>query len=141
MNAISSKPKEIILAALKVGPEERDSYLAAACAGDDALRRRVLDLLEAHAAASSFLEAADRDAVTTVEETAGAGPGTVIGPYKLHEPIGEGGMGTIWMAQQFEPIKRLVAVKIIRAGMDTKQVLARFEAERQALALMDHPNI
>src|SRR5262249_2091512 len=68
-------------------------------------------------------------------------PGTVMGPYKLIEPIGEGGMGTVWMAQQTEPVKRVVAVKLIKAGMDSKQVIARFEAERQALALMDHPNI
>ena len=68
-------------------------------------------------------------------------PGAVIGPYRLIEPIGEGGMGTVWMARQAEPVKRLVAVKLIRAGMDSRQVVARFEAERQALALMDHPNI
>ena len=65
----------------------------------------------------------------------------MIGPYKLIEPIGEGGMGSVWMAQQTEPVKRLVAVKLIKAGMDTRQVIARFEAERQALALMDHANI
>src|SRR5262249_3916854 len=68
-------------------------------------------------------------------------PGTVIGPYKLIEQIGEGGMGAVWMAHQTEPVKRLVAVKLIKAGMDSRQVLARFDAERQALALMDHPNI
>ena len=65
----------------------------------------------------------------------------MIGPYKLIEPIGEGGMGSVWMAQQTEPVKRMVAVKLIKAGMDSRQVIARFEAERQALALMDHPNI
>src|SRR5262249_48737554 len=68
-------------------------------------------------------------------------PGTVIGPYKLLEQIGEGGMGTVWKAQQTEPVKRLVAIKLIKAGMDSRQVIARFEAERQALALMDHANI
>ncbi len=71
----------------------------------------------------------------------GDGPGTVIGPYKLLEPIGEGGMGTVFMAEQTRPVKRLVALKLIKPGMDSRQVLARFEAERQALALMDHPNI
>src|SRR5262249_53742871 len=69
------------------------------------------------------------------------GPGTVIGPYKLIQQIGEGGMGSVWMAQQTEPVKRLVAVKLIKAGMDSRQVIARFGAERQALALMDHANI
>src|SRR5262249_1445564 len=69
------------------------------------------------------------------------GPGTVIGPYKLLELIGEGGMGSVWMAQQTEPVKRLVAVKLIKAGMDSRDVTACFEAERSALALMDHPNI
>src|SRR5262249_28538977 len=66
---------------------------------------------------------------------------TILGPYKLLEPIGEGGMGSVWMAQQQEPVKRLVAVKLIKAGMDSKQVIARLDAERQALALMDQPNI
>src|SRR5262249_35932831 len=69
------------------------------------------------------------------------GPDAVLGPYKLVQQIGEGGMGSVWMAQQTEPVKRLVALKLIKAGMDSRQVLARFEAERQALALMDHPNI
>src|SRR5262249_57232957 len=69
------------------------------------------------------------------------GPGTVIGPYKLLEAIGEGGMGTVFMAEQTLPVRRRVALKVIKPGMDTKQVIARFEAERQALALMDHPNI
>src|SRR5439155_14803771 len=77
----------------------------------------------------------------TVDEPQQECPGTVLGPYKLIEPIGEGGMGTVWLAQQQEPVKRLVAVKLIKAGMDSRQVIARFEAERQALALMDHPNI
>src|SRR5262249_13819259 len=73
--------------------------------------------------------------------SSGEAAGASIGPYKLMEQIGEGGMGTVWMAQQTEPVKRLVAVKLIKAGMDSKQVIARFEAEGQALALMDHPNI
>jgi eukaryotic-like serine/threonine-protein kinase len=79
--------------------------------------------------------------VQTPTAPGGEGPGTVIGPYKLLERIAEGGMGAVWMAQQTEPVKRLVAVKLIKAGMDSRQVIARFEAERQALALMDHPNI
>src|SRR5262249_54870758 len=98
-------------------------------------------LLKAHFEAGTAADQAGespppRDTSGAVEE-----PGTLIGPYKLIEPIGEGGMGTVWMAQQTEPVKRTVAIKLIKAGMDSKAVLARFEAERQALALMDHANI
>src|SRR6516165_5054041 len=73
--------------------------------------------------------------------TAAERPGTIVGPYKLLQEIGEGGMGTVWMAEQAAPVKRVVALKLIKAGLDSRKVLARFEAERQALALMDHPNI
>src|SRR5262249_31942567 len=79
--------------------------------------------------------------VATIDQLTAGSTGAVIGPYKLIEPIGEGGMGTVWMAQQQEPVRRLVAVKLIKAGMDSRQVIARFEAERQALALMDHAHI
>src|SRR6202040_3002121 len=75
----------------------------------------------------------------TVDDANRAGPGTVIGPYKLLQQIGEGGMGTVFMAEQTQPVQRKVALKLIRAGMDSRQVIARFDAERQALALMDHP--
>src|SRR5262245_14904635 len=85
--------------------------------------------------------AVDRLPQATVDVPAHEAVGAVIGPYKLVEPIGEGGMGTVWMAQQTEPVKRLVALKLIKVGMDSKQVIARFEAERQALALMDHAHI
>src|SRR5262249_10942624 len=85
--------------------------------------------------------AASEPAQTGAYLPAAEAPGQSIGPYKLLEPIGEGGMGAVWMAQQTEPVKRLVALKLIKAGMDSKQVIARFEAERQALALMDHANI
>src|SRR5262249_35640408 len=95
-----------------------------------------------HFRAGAFLERpAAHPAGTVVEQSVSAHPGAVIGPYQLLEQVGEGGMGTVWMAQQTEPVKRRVAVKLIKAGMDSKQVIARFEAERQALALMDHPNI
>src|SRR5208337_1521527 len=77
----------------------------------------------------------------TADLRAREGRGTVIGPYKLLEQIGEGGMGTVWMAEQTDPIQRRVALKVVKEGMDSRQVLARFEAERQALALMEHPNI
>jgi tetratricopeptide (TPR) repeat protein len=122
------------------GAAERDVFLDAACAGDQELRRRIVALLEEQAHLGSFLEH-DKPPAVTVDDSIAERTGTVIGPYKLLEPIGEGGMGTVWMAQQTEPVKRLVAVKLIKAGMDSKQVIARFEAERQALALMDHPNI
>src|SRR5262249_26278308 len=80
-------------------------------------------------------------AVATIDDPITERPGTVIGPYKLLEQIGEGGFGVVFMAEQQEPIRRKVALKVIKPGMDTRQVIARFEAERQALALMDHPNI
>jgi WD40 repeat protein/serine/threonine protein kinase len=99
-------------------------------------------MLAAQANASSFLEQpAQNLAMTKDEQPVREGPGNVIGPYKLIEEIGEGGMGTVYMARQTEPVKRLVALKVIKPGMDSRQVVARFEAERQALALMDHPNI
>src|SRR5262245_34171112 len=127
----------IFAAALEKAGEERAAYLADACAGDERLRRRVEALLRAHAEADDLLDPPSRARCTGAYEPPSESPGTVIGPYKLIEPIGEGGMGTVWMAQQQEPVKRLVALKLIKAGMDSKQVIARFEAERQALALMD----
>src|SRR5262245_37881281 len=135
--------------------EEQAAFLDQACQGDAALRAQLEDLLQAHREAGSFLQGPSADlssrvgegrawvkgGLTVDEQPPSERPGTVIGPYKLIEQIGEGGMGTVWMAQQTEPVKRLVAVKLIKAGMDSRQVIARFEAERQALALMDHPNI
>jgi WD40 repeat protein/serine/threonine protein kinase/tetratricopeptide (TPR) repeat protein len=142
---------DLFMAALPIeDPAERSAYLDRECAGEPALRQRVEALLAAFAQAGSFLQrpAADPGATSDVAQPGPSsgngpaeGPGTVIGPYRLLEEIGEGGMGTVWMAEQTEPVKRLVAVKLIKAGMDSRQVLARFEAERQALALMDHPNI
>ena len=121
---------------------ERASFLDRACAGDGDLRRQVQTLLDAHFRAGQFLEApAATPTVTVNPAPLTDGPGTVIGPYKLLEPIGEGGMGVVYMAEQTRPVRRKVALKIVKPGMDTKQVIARFEAERQALALMDHPNI
>jgi WD40 repeat protein/serine/threonine protein kinase len=133
----------IFFAALEKGsPQERAAYLEEACAGDPDLRRRVEKMLAAQAQAGGFLEQPAHNPALTVEDQAvREAAGTVIGPYKLVEPIGEGGMGTVWMARQTEPVKRVVALKLIKAGMDSKQVVARFEVERQALALMDHPNI
>src|SRR5262245_36675520 len=125
--------------------EERAAYLDRACAGDAGLRHDVEMLLRAHARAGAFLDrpAADLvDPADTVEEPPAAeGPGTVIGPYRLMEPLGEGGFGVVFLAEQQVPVRRKVALKVLKAGMDSRQVVARFEAERQALALMDHPNI
>lgn len=112
---------------------ERAAYLEGACGNNMALRERVDTLLRAHAAAGSFLKSSP----LTDEE----GPGTAIGRYKLLQKIGEGGFGVVYMAEQLEPVRRKVALKIIKLGMDTRQVVARFESERQALALMDHANI
>jgi len=117
-------------------------YLEQICAGDQALRNRVEALLEAHEQSQEFLASGHVQPAPTVECPALAErPGAVIGRYRLMEKIGEGGMGTVFAAEQDRPIRRKVAVKVIKPGMDSKDVVARFEAERQALALMDHPNI
>src|SRR5262249_23592101 len=131
------KARDVFLAAIKRPAEEREAYLRAACADDQDLYQRVSALLQAQAEIGSFHEAP----ALTVDQLVTESPGTVIGSYKLLEQIGEGGMGRVGMAQQTEPVKRVVALKLIKAGMDSKQIIARFEAERQALALMDHTNI
>jgi WD40 repeat protein/serine/threonine protein kinase len=121
-------------------PAERAAYLDRACGGAPELRRRVERLLEAHAEAGGFLAAPPAAAAATCDWPAEAA-GTVVGPYKLLEPIGEGGFGVVFLAEQQQPLRRKVALKVVKPGMDSKQVVARFEAERQALAIMDHPNI
>jgi serine/threonine protein kinase/Tfp pilus assembly protein PilF len=144
MQHAGPKVEELFCAALELeGSAARSAFLDRAC-GDPELRRRVEELLEADPEANDLLEVpapipaatAPLDSRTGVEE-----PGTVIGPYKLREQIGEGGMGVVYVAEQTQPVRRKVALKIIKPGMDTRQVIARFEAERQALAMMDHPNI
>src|SRR5262249_31669701 len=122
-------------------PEEWGAYLDQACAGDDELRAQVEALLRSHKAAGSVPNQSLYRTSQTVDPGPAEQPSMVIGPYKLIEEIGEGGMGTVWMAQQTEPIQRRVALKVVKEGMYSRQVLARFEAERQALALMEHPNI
>jgi WD40 repeat protein/serine/threonine protein kinase len=133
----------VFFAALEKGsPEERVAYLDGACTGDPDLRRRVEKMLAAQDRAGSFLEQPAAGAVATVDEPAVTeGPGTVLGSYKLLEQIGEGGFGVVFLAEQTQPVRRKVALKILKPGMDTRQVVARFKAERQALAIMDHPNI
>jgi serine/threonine protein kinase/Tfp pilus assembly protein PilF len=128
--------------ARKIDPAEaREAYLQQVCSDDVAIDRRVRDLLKAYEASASFLESPAAPLATTLDEPVQERPGTLIGPYKLLEQIGEGGMGLVFVAEQHEPIKRRVALKIIKPGMDSRQVIARFEAERQALAMMDHPHI
>src|SRR5262249_13347778 len=148
MNNLSAV-ESIYFAALQKGtPEERAAYLDEACGPDVGLRRHVERLLSAQAKAGGFLEGPAPGLGATADEPRGADattlverPGSVIGPYKLLQQIGEGGMGVVYMADQQVPVRRRVALKIIKPGMDSAQVIARFEAERQALALMDHPNI
>jgi hypothetical protein len=151
--------KDLFVAASELPATGRPAYLERECGADAELRGRVEALLKAHDASGSYLQEpapsppqqtgefaphpADAAPLpTSAAYQPGPAPGTVLaGRYTLVEPIGDGGMGTVWRAQQTEPVKRLVAVKLIKPGMDSRQVLARFEAERQALALMDHPNI
>jgi serine/threonine protein kinase/tetratricopeptide (TPR) repeat protein len=122
-------------------PRARQDFLEQACAGQPELRQRIEGLLKNSAQASQFLETPPSAVGPTVDQPPSEAIGTRIGPYKLLQQIGEGGMGTVFMAEQTQPVQRRVALKIIKAGMDSKQVIARFEAERQALAMMDHPNI
>ena len=121
---------------------ERRRFLEEACGGDLELQRRIEVLLEADDNPDSLLELKPPANVgPTIGQGLAEGPGTQIGPYKLKEQIGEGGFGLVFVAEQQEPVKRKVALKVIKPGMDTREVVARFNAERQALALMDHPNI
>ncbi len=122
-------------------PQARDAYLAKACGDDHKLRGNIDKLLKAHFEGSSLLDKSMPGARVTLDMDPIESTGTVIGRYKLLQQIGEGGFGVVYMAEQEKPIRRRVALKIIKLGMDTKQVVARFEAERQALAMMDHPNI
>jgi serine/threonine protein kinase/tetratricopeptide (TPR) repeat protein len=139
MNSLKQVAADVFSEAMALtNPAERRAYLDRACAGNQLLRTEVESLLLAHEQAGDFLgqtvKLTESDFV--IERT-----GTMIGRYKLLEKIGEGGFGVVYMAEQIEPLRRKVALKVIKAGMDTQEVIARFEAERQALALMDHPNI
>src|SRR5438552_12285847 len=162
MIAEQGKAKTIFLQAAEIASaDQRQAFISSACGTDEALRRDVEELLRHQQELGSFLEspAAELRALTqpgspalreeglgegvvaTMDEPITERPGTVIGPYKLLEQMGEGGVGLVFVAEQQQPIRRKVALKVIKPGMDTRAVIARFEAERQALALMDHPNI
>jgi WD40 repeat protein/serine/threonine protein kinase len=142
MAALEDQARSIFLAALERAPDGWPEFLDSACGGDADLRARVEQLLGAHRAMGSIhVEGPGGPALTIDELTVTERPGTVIGPYKLLEQIGEGGFGVVFLAEQTQPVRRKVALKVLKPGMDTRQVVARFEAERQALAIMDHPNI
>src|SRR5438105_2059254 len=160
MPSMNDPPNREVLvfnAALQLPPGERGDYLGEACRSNSELRDHVEALIEAHERAGAFLqEPADVPVGSSVAAARGqpnVGPsrpvsslpgekcGDHVGQYKLLQQIGEGGCGVVYMAEQAEPVRRRVALKVIKLGMDTKQVIARFEAERQALAMMDHPNI
>ena len=132
---------DILLAALDLPEEKREGYLLEACGGNVELKERLCKMLRVAQMEGSFMAKPMFELAQTTAEREIDSTGKVIGPYKLLQVIGEGGMGTVYMAEQSKPVERRVALKIIKAGMDTKQVIGRFEAERQALAIMDHPNI
>src|SRR5262245_3333112 len=152
MTAPSRSLKELFLVALEIAPADRSAWLEREIPADADLREQVGLLLAAHDAPQSLL---DRPRAVepiaglwqpqmdgpTVDPPLAEKPGTQIGPYKLLQQIGEGGMGVLYMAEQTQPVHRKVALKVIKPGLDTRQVVGRFEAERQALAVMDHPNI
>ena len=148
MNQPDEREQAILKVALKLSPRERAIYLDSACGADQQLRERIIQAIKNswNSTAVSIAQTGPGDpGATTIlgppPEGLGERAGDRIGRYQLLEQLGEGGMGTVWVAEQKEPVRRKVALKVIKLGLDTKQVVARFEAERQALALMDHPNI
>jgi tetratricopeptide (TPR) repeat protein len=146
MNAEPNPAKAIFLEAVeRHAPDEWPAFLDRACTGQPELRGRVDVLLAAHREVATAGHGDEAEGVRPVptlgEPPIREGPGAVIGPYTLVEQIGEGGFGVVFVAEQVQPIRRRVALKVLKPGMDTRQIVARFEAERQALALMDHPNI
>ena len=143
---------DLFAAAIAIAdPGERAAFLDRQCGDQPDLRQRIAQLIDAHFQSNPLLDPTNlnqlRNQVAPANVTSDFPNqreqlgGVIAGKYTLVELVGEGGMGSVWRAKQTEPVKRVVAVKLIKAGMDSKQVLARFEAERQALALMDHPNI
>jgi serine/threonine protein kinase len=139
---LSRHTETILCAAVEINdPGQRAAYLDQACGDDPVLRQDVQRLVDDHFRAGLFLERPGLPLPATMQLQSAESPGAQVGRYKLLEQIGEGGMGVVYVAEQTEPVRRRVALKIIKPGMDTRQVIARFEAERQALAMMDHPNI
>src|SRR5215471_5040974 len=134
---------ELFSEAVGLPNEQRIAFLDEACADDQDLRRRLEKLLRSNDRAGDFLETPPTESIGEGRARVAAGekPGDRVDRYKLLQQIGEGGCGVVFVAEQEEPVRRRVALKVIKPGMDTKSVIARFEAERQALALMDHPNI
>ncbi len=142
MSDKADKIEEMYLSALEKRSEiERSAFLDDVCGGDSAMRARVEALLRANSEAGDFLKIPPAFQEAASDWFVAESPGAIVGPYKLLELIGEGGFGAVYMAEQEKPIRRRVALKIIKLGMDTKRIIARFEAERQALAMMEHPNI
>ncbi len=142
MTETRTQEEAIFVAALEIGAaEQRCAYLDKACGDQPELRRRVEALLRRASEAAGPLDRPGFNRVAADDQSMAEQPGAVIGPYKLLEQIGEGGMGLVFMAEQLRPVRRRVALKVLKPGMDTRQVVARFEQERQALALMDHSHI
>jgi serine/threonine protein kinase/tetratricopeptide (TPR) repeat protein len=139
MTHVPHSDSELFRAAVELEPEQRAAFLDRACGDNSRLRDEVESLLRAHDPNDSFLQT-PVVAVTTAQPRSER-LGTMVGPYKIREQIGEGGFGVVYVAEQEKPVRRKVALKVIKLGMDTRDVIARFEAERQALALMDHPNV
>ncbi len=133
-----TREEQLFNEALALPPADRAAFVARACADDEALHRRLAELLDAYASSGDFLAAPALPPPSGLIEEK---PGDVLGRYTLVSKLGEGGCGSVYLAEQHEPVRRHVALKVIKLGMDTREVIARFEAERQALALMDHPNI
>src|SRR5580700_9517874 len=131
---------DLFTEAVQLPVEQRSAFLRSACGGNAELQANVEALLQAHGESGEFLEQTPEE-IKAPASVPGEKPGDRVGRYKLLQQIGEGGCGAVFMAGQEEPVRRKVAIKIVKPGMDTKTVIARFEAERQAMALMDHPNI
>src|SRR5437667_6193782 len=145
MPSPQNREEALFQAAVQLTGAERASCWNGACLGDNALRQRLEALLAAHDQPDNLLPTQAEAARPTIKLDLADAPdeavGQTLGRYKLLERVGEGGCGVVYVAEQTEPVRRRVALKVIKLGMDTKQVVARFEAERQALAMMDHPNI